>query len=270
MKKFIQVHGLPTIRFAHKFVHKVTADKYLYTILALPQGQTVMEVTYIVKGVLNCTLPGGETIAILPNSVLCNFRTENIKVCIDGYHEHHTVCFTMPATVTDASDEDGLLLPFVTSLPEGDNKILRFIDEIIHVNTVHTKGKLANAGGFLQMLDAIDRYNRTRADALTYANYKYVKKAKEYIYTHLSEPIRQTDIAAHLHISPEYLCKVFKNGEGIPVMQFVNRVKLEQMRNLLENKSLTLSQAAALYGYADPNYVSRLYKKYFQRNIMDF
>ena len=49
----------------------------------------------------------------------------------------------------------------------------------------------------------------------------------------------------------------------MPMMAFINRVKLEQIRTLMENNHLTLARAAEQYGYSDPNYVSRLYSKYF-------
>jgi AraC-like DNA-binding protein len=46
-------------------------------------------------------------------------------------------------------------------------------------------------------------------------------------------------------------------------MRYVNRVKLERIRVLMEREHIPLARAAGLYGYADPNYVSRLYRAYF-------
>ena len=77
----------------------------------------------------------------------------------------------------------------------------------------------------------------------------------------------QRDIAAHLGITPEYLCSIFKKSEGVSIMHFINTVKLTSIRSLMEKDGLTLAQAAHLYGYADPNYVSRLHKQYFHINI---
>ena len=37
----------------------------------------------------------------------------------------------------------------------------------------------------------------------------------------------------------------------------------------METKKLPLYEAATMYGYSDPNYVSRLYKKMFGFNITD-
>ncbi len=35
----------------------------------------------------------------------------------------------------------------------------------------------------------------------------------------------------------------------------------------METRGLTLAKASAMYGFSDPNYVSKLYKKYFNTTI---
>ena len=52
-------------------------------------------------------------------------------------------------------------------------------------------------------------------------------------------------------------------------MYYINRMKLDKIRLLMKNEHMNLNRAAALYGYTDPNYVSRIYKKYYGKNITD-
>ena len=52
-------------------------------------------------------------------------------------------------------------------------------------------------------------------------------------------------------------------------MRFINEIKLTHVRSLMENDRLTLSQAAAQYGFSDPNYVSKLYRRYFNETITE-
>ena len=87
---------------------------------------------------------------------------------------------------------------------------------------------------------------------------------------HLKEPILQKEVAAHLLITPEYLCNIFKKATGESLIKFINSVKLTKIRALILHENLKLNQAAILYGYSDPNYVSKLYKKYYGHNITDF
>ena len=53
------------------------------------------------------------------------------------------------------------------------------------------------------------------------------------------------------------------------VMRYVNTLKLENIKTLMDNANLKLYEAAAIYGYSDPNYVSRLYKQLFGYNISE-
>ena len=97
----------------------------------------------------------------------------------------------------------------------------------------------------------------------------YTKRAKEYIQNHLRQPITQKSVAEYLSISPEYLCAVFKKTEGMTLINYVNTEKLTAIKHLMEKEHVHLYQAAVLFGYGDPNYVSRLFKKYFGYNITD-
>lgn len=95
----------------------------------------------------------------------------------------------------------------------------------------------------------------------------YIKRAKRYIYDHITEPIVQKDVALMLGITPEYLCTIFKKSEGRSLIRFINEAKLSLIRNMMENEQTTLAKAATQYGFTDPNYVSRLYKKYYNETI---
>jgi AraC-like DNA-binding protein len=52
-------------------------------------------------------------------------------------------------------------------------------------------------------------------------------------------------------------------------MRFINETKLARIRLMMESKGISLHQAALQYGFADPNYVSRLYKKYYGRALTE-
>ncbi len=171
----------------------------------------------------------------------------------------------MPLVFCDQEDEEALFLPFFLQ-NQDMSRAMHLIDEIIRVHTMQKDDKITAAGLFLQLLGRIDR-QVTRSGEITPAQREYIKRAKAYIFEHLHEPILQNEIAAHLGITPEYLCMIFKKAEGISVVPYIGRIKLKQIRQLMTVQSLSLAQASAQLGYVDPNYVSRLYKKYFGMNI---
>lgn len=272
MKNYIRIMGLPRVFFAHSY----GAESY-HNVLDRPSdAPTLLEVTYISKGALHFTLADGSTVTARERSVICNPYTRPLYVHAEARHEHQTVCCHLPFHREEAPPGTAGVLPFgVLCLPfiipplAENHPVFSLIDEIILAHTMHTKGEISCAGLMLQLLDRIDCHTRAECDTPVYSNHRHVKRAKEYIFAHLREPIRQTDIAAHLGLSSEYLCTIFKKTEGVPVMHFINRIKLEQIRQLMETNGLTLAEASELYGYTDPNYASRLYKKYFGHNITE-
>lgn len=86
--------------------------------------------------------------------------------------------------------------------------------------------------------------------------------AVDYIDRHLSEPLRIEDIAAHLHISPSYLMKLFKSRMHISVYKYITEKRLvfaaRQMRS-----GVSAAKAASLAGFTDYTSFFRLYKASF-------
>ncbi len=264
MKSYIKITGLPKIKFAHTF----RADSYEGALSRMTGENSFLEVAYIADGELDYSYSDGRTITGTQYSIFCNLHQSSLRTRATQPHEHHTVGFFLPFEIVDETVEGAVCIPEIIEL-NGQSRPIALIDEIIATHTMHTKGEFSCMGLFFQLLDELDRRSRESIATTPYTYHRYVKKAKKYIFDHLQEPISQTDIAKHLDISPEYLCAVFKSTNDMPIMQFINRVKLEQIRLTIEKNNLTLAQASELYGYSDPNYVSRLHKKYFGYNITD-
>ena len=125
-------------------------------------------------------------------------------------------------------------------------------------------------GLFLQVMEEYSHIARRLYDRDFPAYSPYVNRAKEYVYQNLQYPISEKEVAAHLGITPEYLCAVFKRANDMSLITFVNQAKLTRIRTEMEQENLRLYEAARRYGYTDANYVSRLYKRYFGKNITDF
>ncbi len=256
---YIQPLALPRLLFAHAY------SANTYTNMLLPRRNSV-EITYICSGTLTFT-QAGQSFTASAGDVHCNIFDVPRRVQTQTPHSHHTVCFTFPFSVAQQPGLGFHCLPVVTHTGEDSHRVLALIDAIIRENDQNTGRELTCTGLFLQLLDLVAACaDRTRTD-LRHSDLQYIEKAKKLIFSNLTQKISQRQIAEQLGITPGYLCAVFKKVEGIPLMQFVNRAKLEKVRALMEKEHLKLYQAAERYGYTDPNYVSRLYQKYFHTHI---
>lgn len=254
----IEILGLPVIEEAHIF----STPKYDNI---LPEKEGCIEVSYIAEGKLY--LDGGDSSDMRHQfDISCTFRTAERRVKSDAFHEHHTVCFHLPYRESDG--DNVITLPYVLRF-DALSEAHRLIDEIIRIYTLYPDRSNLISGLILQLLDEINEQSRRAEFSQRDAASLYVYKAKAYIYNNLTRPITQREVADKLNITPEYFSSIFKAACGLTPMRFINRIKLMKIRMLMAREGMKLYEAAEQYGFSDPNYVSKLYKKLFGQNITD-
>ncbi len=86
-------------------------------------------------------------------------------------------------------------------------------------------------------------------------------EAVSYFQKHYHRPILVADYAKAHHMSSAWFIHRFKQATGLPPMQYLQSLRLNTARGLLEGTDCTISQAAAIAGFSDPLYFSRLFKK---------
>ena len=258
--KSVEILSLPRVRYAHAFQTK----SYQHT---FPPKDDWLEISYISEGKLVITCNGEEYIAQKGDIICLCCYPHSICVKTDELHEHHTVI----ARVKWERREDarGLCLPMVTPESLHTKKAAKQIEEFVCNPLLFQESPSKGAVLFLDLLAEIDRCNRNARKEHSPQELLYSRRAKEYVQQHLHSSMEQRRVAAHLGLSPEYLCAVFKKTEGMSFIRYVNTQKLESVKMLMEKEDLPLYEAAARLGYGDPNYVSRLYKRYYGHNITD-
>ena len=102
-----------------------------------------------------------------------------------------------------------------------------------------------------------DLYNKSKA----VKEPDTVVKIKEYVGTHLSEPLSLSQISTQVFLSPNYCNYLFKNCTGETITSYVIRMKMERAKNDLLNTDKPLTEISASLGYAYYSYFSKLFKK---------
>lgn len=89
-----------------------------------------------------------------------------------------------------------------------------------------------------------------------------VDKAKSYILNNFSKELSLDETAKVVGISPYYLSKLFKESEGINYIEYVTKMRIDYAKHQLFNQDKTIKEICRESGYSDPNYFSRIFKKW--------
>ena len=88
-----------------------------------------------------------------------------------------------------------------------------------------------------------------------------VKKALENIREYYNQGITLEEIAEKLHVTEEYLSSQFRKETGRTFSEIIRNYRIEHVKELLTTTHFKLNQIAELVGYADPKYMSRVFKE---------
>lgn len=86
---------------------------------------------------------------------------------------------------------------------------------------------------------------------------------KEYVTEHLQEEIAVGQIAAVIHLSPDYMTKVFKKETGMTIKEYMIKKRMKLAKEFLRNTEKTVSDVAIEVGYENLSYFVRLFRSYY-------
>jgi AraC-like DNA-binding protein len=88
-----------------------------------------------------------------------------------------------------------------------------------------------------------------------------ITKAKQFIREHHTDDLSLGQVAAAVHTSIFYFCKLFRKVTGTTFTEFVSRTRVEKAKNLLLNPNLRISEIAYEVGFQSLTHFNRVFKK---------
>ncbi|WP_455012968.1 helix-turn-helix domain-containing protein, partial [Hominenteromicrobium sp.] len=98
-------------------------------------------------------------------------------------------------------------------------------------------------------------------NALPARTMKKIHKLCTSLDTHYAEKITGSTIEAETGMNFDYLNRTFRRITGKTVFQYLNRVRINRVKELLKTTDMKLAEIAALTGFSDEFYLSRQFKK---------
>ncbi len=89
-----------------------------------------------------------------------------------------------------------------------------------------------------------------------------VASAKQFIQSHVEEPIKLGEVVQHVNVSRFYFCKLFKKATGMTLTEYVSRVRVERAKSLLGDPSLRVSEVVYAAGFGSIPRFNSVFKHY--------
>ena len=89
-----------------------------------------------------------------------------------------------------------------------------------------------------------------------------VKNAVKYIQDNYNKSISTAEISQVLGLSNAYLCRLFKELTGCTAIYYINLLRCQKARMLIQAGDCTVSEAASSCGFENLSYFTKTYKKY--------
>lgn len=86
-------------------------------------------------------------------------------------------------------------------------------------------------------------------------------EVKQYVKEHLADDLNVTRIAEIMHFNPQYLTRTFKAETGCSILEYITRERIEAAKKLLVETAIPVKEIAAMAGYPDYAYFTRVFKK---------
>ncbi len=232
----------------------------------------------------------GQKETVCPGMLIPIFQTTfcTIKSFNNELQKHTTVGIHAQYTIKKHNSEDvdfselksridqhfTILIPYHTELDEYYTPTLKILKKIAVLYSENTALSRANAisqwfslTGLLTDFVIKKLYDGKK---LPPAEHIYAQKAIRYIHENYSKPLTIKEIAFEIGVSEGYLHRVFRNVKGSGVSEYINKHRVFAAINLIENKNLSLKEAAFNVGINDPAYMSRLFKKVTGLSCRDY
>lgn len=112
---------------------------------------------------------------------------------------------------------------------------------------------------FLSNKEISNQYSQSVRKAIEIINAQYMRL-----------DLSTKDLAQEVFLTTSYLSNLFKQETGETVGRYIQKVRVENSKKLLQQKQLSLAEIAEKVGYRDANYYAKVFKKIYGYSPSDF
>ncbi len=90
-----------------------------------------------------------------------------------------------------------------------------------------------------------------------------IRRAQQFISSHVREKLTVPLVARHVDVSPSYLTALFRKNLQISPGEYIRRIKLQESKQMIKEDNLNFTEIAAVLQYSTVHHFSRQFKDKF-------
>ena len=99
---------------------------------------------------------------------------------------------------------------------------------------------------------------------------KEVSWIKQYIDRNYMNDINLNILAEELHMTPSYVCKIFRKGTGKKLTEYLNMVRIDHAKRLIKTTNLKVYEISEKVGFTRESYFCTVFKNITGEKISDY
>ncbi len=127
-----------------------------------------------------------------------------------------------------------------------------------YINEIHDFETLEQLGLWLTSI-----INRFIGYVFEFGDVKHadiMHKIIAYIKTNYMKKITLDDVAEYVYMSRSYVSKIFNEEMNTSISSYINKVRIDKSKTLLEDESISIADIAFLVGFEDQSYFTKQFK----------
>ncbi len=117
----------------------------------------------------------------------------------------------------------------------------------------------------LELLREVDQPSNVKLQTTNaiHSENEIIRKAQQYISTHIREKLSVPLVARQVDVSPSYLTALFHKNLQISPGEYIRRIKLQESKQMIRENDLNFTEIAAALQYSTVHHFSRQFKEKF-------
>jgi len=225
------------------------------------ESHPMLELTYVDQGTMHSVADGQEVILEQGEMVVYGPNQWHMQYAdIDAAPRYVTISFDMEGT------DIGALLNRKFRIPQSGvtvlQQLLRELDRMDEYSTDMIISHLTQL--LLTVVRSSDESDtRVKPSNAIHSENEIIRRAQQYISSHIREKLSVPLVARNVDVSPSYLTALFHKNLQISPGEYIRRIKLQESKQMIRENSMNFTEIAAALQYSTVHHFSRQFKEKF-------